>query len=75
MVTKSRKTATSEKKGRVKVGNLHLNKETVTDLSASQQRQIQGGRPRRTMPGAEFECGTYLYPGGPCGVYTQLDCV
>jgi len=75
MVIKSKKAGTSEKKSRVKVGKLRLNKETVTDLSASQQRQVHGGRPRRTMPGAEFECGTYLYPGGPCGVYTQLDCV
>ena len=74
MVTKTRKNA-AEKRRKVKVANLELNKETVRDLSASETKEIHGGRGKRTMPGADHECGTYLYPGGPCGLYTQLDCV
>ncbi len=42
MVTKPKK-AGGTKKGRVKVGKLKLNKETVKDLSASQQKQVKGG--------------------------------
>ena len=45
MVTKSKRT--SEKKGpkgRVKVGKLRLNKETVKGLSSHEQKQIKGGR-------------------------------
>ncbi len=41
MVT--RRENTTEIQGRVKVRNLKPNKETVNDLSASQQKQIQGG--------------------------------
>ena len=44
MVAKNRKTGSTEtKRGRVKVGNLKLNKETVKDLSSSQAKKIQGG--------------------------------
>lgn len=32
-----------EKRGKVKVGTLQRNSEAVTDLSASEQKQIQGG--------------------------------
>jgi hypothetical protein len=32
-----------EKKGKVKVGTLQRNSEAVTDLSASEQKQIKGG--------------------------------
>ena len=74
MVTKRKQKPTDQRR-KVKVEELKLNKETIKDLSDSQQRQIQGGRPKRTMPDHANECGTYLYPGGPCGIYTQLDCV
>ena len=40
MVTKSRR---DQKKGRVKVGKLKLNKETVKSLNASNQKGIRGG--------------------------------
>ena len=50
MVTKSK---TGEKKSRVKVGKLKLNKETVKDLGDSEQNQIKGG-----IRGAGG-CGTY----------------
>lgn len=41
MVTKSKKTAA--KKGRVKVGKLKLNKETVKDLTGRERKKIKGG--------------------------------
>lgn len=41
MVTKSK---AGQKKGKVEVGKLKLNKETVKDLTARDQRQIKGGR-------------------------------
>lgn len=45
MVTRSKKTSEKEeKKGRVKVGNLKLNKETVKDLTSDNLRGIKGGR-------------------------------
>ncbi len=40
MVTKSK---AGEKKGKVKVGKLELNKETVKDLSTDEQKQVKGG--------------------------------
>ena len=40
MVTKNK---TGEKRGRVEVGKLKLKKETVKDLTGSQQKQIKGG--------------------------------
>ena len=42
MVTKSRN-AGAKKKGKVNVGKLKLNKETVKDLSAEQQKKVKGG--------------------------------
>ncbi len=41
MVTRSKKAGA--KKGRVKVGKLKLNKETVKDLSGDRQKKIKGG--------------------------------
>ena len=41
MVTKSKKTGA--KKGRVKIGKLKLNKETVKDVNASETRKVRGG--------------------------------
>jgi hypothetical protein len=40
MVTKNK---TGEKRGKVKVGKLKLNKETVKDLSAEEQKKVKGG--------------------------------
>jgi hypothetical protein len=47
MVTKSKKasaqeSAREEQKGRVKVGKLKLNRETVKDLTGGKQKQIRG---------------------------------
>jgi len=44
MVTKPKAADKKEKKGRVKVGKLKLNKETIKDLTPSAQNQIKGGR-------------------------------
>ncbi len=43
MVTKKKSTVGTAKKGKVRVGNLKLNKETVKDLSGSERKQIKGG--------------------------------
>ena len=75
MVTRIKRQGAAERRRKVRVDELKLNKETVKDLSAREQKLIEGGRVKRTMPDHEFECGTYLYPGGPCGVRTQLDCI
>ena len=42
MVTKS-KSKTGEKKGKVKVGKLKLNKETVKELRTGERKEIRGG--------------------------------
>jgi len=45
MVTKKKSTGKQGgKKGRVKVAKLTLNKESVKDLTASQRKQIKGGK-------------------------------
>jgi len=41
MVTKS--TKTGAKKGRVKVGRLKLNRETVKDLTTEERKKVKGG--------------------------------
>jgi hypothetical protein len=48
MVTKKKSASTKQaKKGRVKVGKLKLNKETVKNLTDKDQSQLKGGaRPR-----------------------------
>ena len=44
MVTKSKQKSEQEKdKGRVKVGKLQVNKETVKNLTSSERRKIKGG--------------------------------
>ena len=43
MVTKTKRSGAATSKGRVKVGNLKLEKETVKDLSGSKRKQIKGG--------------------------------
>jgi len=50
MVVKSKNKTTGEKeqkKGRVKVGKLKVNKETVKDLTPSEEKEIQGGQADR----------------------------
>lgn len=46
MVTK---TKTAEKKAKVTVGKLKVNKETVKDLTSSQAKKIRGGRPKESF--------------------------
>ena len=46
MVAKT-KTKGSQKKGKVKVGKLQLNKETVKDLTGGQKKQLRGGLARQ----------------------------
>jgi hypothetical protein len=46
MVTKPKKTAA--KKGRVKVGKLNINKETIKRLEAEDLRKVRGGHPSNT---------------------------
>jgi len=45
MVTKSKQKSEQEKeKGRVQVGKLQLNKESVKNLTSSERRKIKGGK-------------------------------
>lgn len=56
MVTRSKTPKTGkEKKGRVKVGKLQLNKETVKNLSDSASKEVRGGKKR----------GDFCPPGTP----------
>ncbi len=50
MVTKS-KAGEKKGKGKVKVGKLALNKETVKDLSTDDQKQVKGGLVVNTIIG------------------------
>jgi hypothetical protein len=50
MVAKKKRTGAATKKGRVKVGNLKLNRETVKNLSGSGRKQIKGGALGRIEP-------------------------
>ena len=63
MVTRSRKEKATDKRQRVKVGELKLNKETVTDLTAGEQRKIEGGVPKsggwENGPCGSYWCGLY----------------
>lgn len=43
MVTKAKKGMAEEKRNRVKVGKLKLNKETIRDLTSEESKQIKGG--------------------------------
>ncbi len=44
------------KEGRVKVGKLQLNKETVKNLSEAEQGQVKGGAMRRLRTGTDNSC-------------------
>jgi hypothetical protein len=63
MVTKRK---TGEKKGKVKVGKLRLNKETVKDLTGGEQKQIKGGLVITVhylcVPVQTVGCNTVLQP-------------
>ena len=49
MVTKRKDNkANEQKKRRAKIGKLKLNKETIKELTADQQRQLKGGVKRTT---------------------------
>jgi hypothetical protein len=43
MVTKAKAASKGQKKSRVKVGKLKLNKETIKDLSGTATKAIKGG--------------------------------
>ena len=43
MVTKKKKQSTAKKRGKTKVSDLKLNKETVKELTDSQTRGVKGG--------------------------------
>ena len=50
MVTKKKSTGKKEvKRGRVKVRTLTLNKESVKDLTASQRKQVKGGKAKEVI--------------------------
>lgn len=73
MVTKSAKSQADRK--RVKVDKLQLNKETVKDLSSTEEQEVQGGRKGGYIYTARTVCVTAIYQGGPCGFNSQLDCI
>ena len=69
MVTKSK---AGEKKGKVTVGKLKLNKETVKDLSTDEQKQVKGGLVVSTI------VGIIIAPLDPptlrCPIATRSEC-
>jgi hypothetical protein len=70
MVTKKKKQTPTEKRGKAKVSDLKLNKETVKDLTDSEQEQIRGGRiinnPSAKCSGDVYtRCATLC---GSCGI-------
>jgi hypothetical protein len=48
-MTTNKKDSVSEKKGRVKVGKLQVNKETIKDLTDKEAERIKGGNPQATL--------------------------
>jgi len=62
MVTKKKIRKSEEPQGRVKVGKLKLDRETVKNLTGAEQKEIKGGaRPRGSDVGSchcqTYECG------------------
>ena len=49
MVTKKKSTGKEAKRGRVKVRTLTLNKDSVKDLTASQRKQVKGGKAKEVI--------------------------
>ena len=67
MVTKRKSTSEKEvEKGRVKVGKLKFNKETVKDLVGNEGKQIKGG-----LDGDQLERGRSIIVTA-CGCRSQL---
>ncbi len=67
MVTKSK---TGGKKGKVTIGKLKLNRETVKDLTGGEERQIKGGakpRPETEVSCGQNSCRASLCRVGVCG--------
>ena len=67
MVSRSKKSVSGAKKqtkGRVQVGKLNLNKETVKELTAGEQKQLKGAVAKRTA-----NCGDF-----PRTVNTNCNC-
>ena len=75
MVTKSKKAGT--KKGRVRVGKLKLNKETVKDLTRGEREHVKGGVVVTVhylcVPIQTVVCNTVLQPS--CHTCTPDQCV
>lgn len=71
MVTKSKQISEKEKEGKVKVRRLKLNKETVKDLTGSEQKQIKGGRYRAGPLAPSVDCFTGFCGSGSCGLPTD----
>ena len=68
MVTKRNSTSEKEvKKGRVKVGKLKFNKETVKDLVGNERKQIKGG-----LDDGELELGRISIIITACRCQTKL---
>jgi len=60
MVTRTKRQNATAKRRKVKVGALRLNKETIQDLSSSEQKQIKGGMRGDTRVWCESN-GTVCY--------------
>jgi hypothetical protein len=56
VMTTNKKDIGSEKKGRVKIGKLQVNKETVKDLTDKEAEQIKGGNPTQPTQVNGFGC-------------------
>ena len=73
MVARSKKDL---KKGKVKVGKLKLNKDTVKDLTASEQKRVNGGLVVTVhylcVPVQTVACNTVLQPS--CNTCTPEQC-
>ena len=70
MVNKPKSVENEQKKGRVKVGKLKLNKETVKDLTDSEKKQIKGGRGEFTISIIPTCLPTKDCPTKDCGPLT-----
>jgi hypothetical protein len=55
-MTTNKKDSTSEKKSRVKVGKLQVNKETIKDLTDKEAEQVKGGLNRLSGPCVSGTC-------------------
>jgi hypothetical protein len=68
MVTKKTRTGEQEtKRGKATVGKLKLNKETVMDLSPTEQKRVKGGAADQKTVGVTTISGTAC-PTGFCSI-------